>query len=269
MPRRRFLATGLIASAIAAGAPATASAATSVSSNWAGYAVTAPRSAAGFRRVSASWVVPAGSCAQGGAGYSATWVGLGGFHSSSTSLEQIGTEFDCSASGEPSYSAWYELVPAVGRTIRLPVHPGDSFDASVTVRGKRVSLRLRNRTSRWTFARTFRMSAPDVRSAEWIVEAPSDCSDSSGRCSTLPLSNFGTVPFSGASVTTTSGRTGSIAASGWSATKIILGGGGGGDGGQGQADAASSGAATPSELSAGGSSFAVGYRDSQQTRTPN
>ena len=42
---------------------------------------------------------------------------------SSQSLEQAGTEFDCKPSGEAVYSAWYELVPSAGRTIKMTVRP--------------------------------------------------------------------------------------------------------------------------------------------------
>ena len=39
------------------------------------------------------------------------------------------------------------------------------------------------------------MTHPDVGSAEWVAEAPTGC-DYLGNCSTLPLTNFGTVAFS-------------------------------------------------------------------------
>ena len=70
------------------------------SSNWAGYAVsgsgtgTTPTS---FTAVSGSWVQAAATCTAGSPGYSAFWVGLGGFATGSRTLEQIGTEADCSS----------------------------------------------------------------------------------------------------------------------------------------------------------------------------
>src|SRR5207237_6697039 len=105
--------------------PAYASHATTNNSNCAGYAFGPKSKAARLARVYGSWVVPQGTCTPGSSGYSATWVGLGGFRRSSQSLEQAGTEFDCKPSGEPVYSAWYELVPAAGRTINMTVRPGD------------------------------------------------------------------------------------------------------------------------------------------------
>src|SRR5476651_1657044 len=88
----------------------------SVSSNWAGYAISDPATIAGtapaaplaFSDVTATWVQPKANCKGAkSAAYSAFWVGLGGFAPSSTSLEQVGTESDCTDAGTPSYFAWY------------------------------------------------------------------------------------------------------------------------------------------------------------------
>ena len=46
----------------------------------------------------------------GSATYSSVWVGLGGYAQTSRALEQIGTEADCSAAGQATYSAWFEVV---------------------------------------------------------------------------------------------------------------------------------------------------------------
>ena len=218
--------------------PAAAATSTVVSGNWAGYAVTGAR----YRRLTGSWTVSRGTCTSGQAGYSATWIGLGGYDESSQALEQTGTEFDCSASGRAHYSAWYELVPAAAHGVRLKVRPGDRIASAVTVSGRRVTLTLRNRTTGKSFRRQATMSAPDMSSAEWIVEAPAAC-DASGRCRQLPLSNFQTVNFSNAHATTTSGKVGTISQPGWSVSKIELGS-----------------AAVPSTLGAAGSAFAVAYQ---------
>jgi hypothetical protein len=238
---RRLLAVAALACTVLAGAPTGAAAdTTSVSSNWAGYVATG----AGFTAVSAAWVVPAGTCTPGRRGYSATWVGLGGFGSASSSLEQIGTEFDCTRTGRASYSAWYELVPTGGRTIRMRVRPGDAIEASVSVQGTTVGLRLRNRTRGSAFSRTLTMQAPDVSSADWIVEAPSDCTNA-GDCTQLPLSNFGTVRFDAASATSADGHSGSIADPAWTPTAVLL---------------RSSARAVTSSLSSTGTTFRVTYR---------
>lgn len=232
-------------------APA-ASADTATSSNWAGYAV--HRAGVSFEKVSASWRQPAISCAPGPHSYSAYWVGIGGFSPSSPALEQIGTEADCDAFGHVVLSAWYELVPAPSTPFSFTLAPGDLVDATVTVKGHVVTMSLYDATRHRGFTKTLTARTVDTSSAEWIVEAPSDCGVNS--CQTLPLANFGAATFSGAQAQSTTGRQGSIAGSGWGFTKISLL-----SGAQrfvaypGRAAAG----ASPSSLRDGGSSFKVTY----------
>ncbi len=192
------------------------------SSNWAGYAVTAGVTSTSFSNVFGTWVQPAVSCTAGTPSYSAFWVGLGGATQNSTSLEQIGTSSDCAASGTPVYSAWYEILPAAPVSLKLPVRPGDTVSAAVTISGKTVSLRLRNLTRHTAVNKKLKMAAPDTTSAEWIAEAPSSC-DGSGRCATLPLANFGSVNFLKAAATA-SGHSGLITDPSWTPVVINLDG---------------------------------------------
>jgi Peptidase A4 family len=228
---------------------------TSASANWSGYAVHRP--GVSFRKVSASWKQPTAACSAGRPAYSAYWVGLGGFNPTSTALEQIGTETDCDAYGKPRLSAWYELVPSPSRPIMMTVRSGDTINASVTVVGHRATLILNDLTRRTRFARTFAAASIDVSSAEWIVEAPSQCINID-TCQTLPLANFGTARFTGATAQGSQGHLGTIAPAPWSNTKIVLTPSGrrfvtfAGNGGSG-------GAASPSGLSAGGSAFTVTF----------
>jgi hypothetical protein len=60
-----------------------------------------------------------------------------------------------------------------------------------------------------------------VSSAEWIVEAPSECI-SQFACQALPLANFGSVTFRSARATEARGAAGSITACRWWRTKIEL-----------------------------------------------
>jgi hypothetical protein len=193
------------------------------------------------------------ACTGASQSYSAYWVGIGGFSASSSALEQIGTEADCSVSGKPVLSAWYELVPAPSTPITLTLAPGDLIDATVTVKGHSVTMALYDSTRHRGFTKTLTARTVDTSSAEWIVEAPSDCTYT---CQTLPLANFGAATFLGAKAQSTSGRQGSIASPAWSWTKIALT--------PGAArfvayPARAAGSATPSSLSAGGSSFRVTY----------
>ncbi len=246
---RRWIVTGLIALGALATAP-TALADSGESANWAGYAV----HGATFHRVSATWRQPAVSCPRAHTSYSAYWVGLGGFGAGSQALEQIGTEADCNADGTPTLSAWYEMVPAASMPISMTVNPGDTIDAEVTVNGHRATLWLRDRTRHHSFRTSISASQIDVSSAEWIVEAPSDCLSS---CLTLPLANFGTAVFSSARAQSENGHTGTVSDAAWSSTRIRLSPAGAHL--TSVRSATGSGAALPSGLSDGGTSFSVSF----------
>lgn len=243
------------------GAPA-ASAATSrsTSTNWAGYAVT--KSGTSFRHVSGTWVQPAVDCTQGAGTYSSVWVGLGGFKTTSQALEQIGTEADCSSGGKATYSTWYELVPDVSHSAKITIQPGDTIHASAAVSGSLTTLTIKNVTRGTSFTKVLRASVVDVTSAEWIVEAPSLCTNS-GQCVTAPLAPFSTTTFTAARAVSSTGKVGTIGEPAWHATAIDLNAAGGGrrfidargEAGAGRGVAA----ATTGDLDATGGSFAVSY----------
>ena len=277
MTYRTLLATLTTAAAITGVSAGSADAATSaaneaVSQNWAGYVVGGSDSSTQFSNVSGSWVQPTSKCSSG-QDYAAFWVGIGGSgqssssvgqssfgqsslgDGSSTSLEQIGTQGDCTGNGT-EYYAWYELVPAAPVQLNLSIHPGDHITASVNVSGSNTSFKLTDTTTGQSFSKTVSSPNPDTSSAEWIAEAPSQC-DGSGDCTPLPLSDFGTVDFSGATATA-NGHTGSISDSDWTAQPIALGSGGTYDIGYGSGQ--NSAGATPSSLSSDGSSFSVSWQ---------
>ena len=109
---------------------------------------------------------------------------------------------------------------ALAVPIALKVFPGNVIAASVSVTGTTVQLQVRNLTRKTRFSKSLRAAALDVSSAEWVAEAPSAC-DQRGRCTVLPLTDFGTVPFANASATA-NGHTGSIVDDGWTATPLEL-----------------------------------------------
>jgi hypothetical protein len=178
-------------------------------SNWAGYLVASSATTkTSFSAVSGDWTQPAVDCVAGSGSHSAFWVGLGGY--SGDHLEQTGTSADCSASGQASYSAWYELVPAAQVPVTMTVQPGDRMSAHVAVSGDTVTVSLADLTRHASFSKQLTMSSPTVSSAEWIAEAPSQClSSASQDCHILSLADFGSVAFTSASASA-DGRTGSI-----------------------------------------------------------
>jgi hypothetical protein len=226
------------------------------STNWAGYAAT--KNGITFRRVAGTWIQPTVSCTSGQPGYSANWVGLGGYRQASTALEQIGTEADCTSSGKAVYSVWYELVPDTSKSIKLTVHAGDKISASVAVSGHAVHLRLANRTRGTLVDKTVSAATVDTGSADWIVEAPAVCG-AGGGCRTTPLANFGTTGFTAATATTSGGHTGKMVDPTWTRAAITLSAQGGRQFGGPGPVAASDGAA-PSPLSATGDGFLVVFQ---------
>ena len=230
----RLLASLLAVSALAAVAVTGATASTthryfapnddsdSVSSNWSGYALEAPEGTdLEFTSITGSWTQPKATCSPGSEAASAFWVGLGGEIDTATSLEQTGTSADCSASGVPSYYAWYELLPAAAVKVPLKVKPGDLITTSVNVNGTSVLIQIKNRTRKTVFTKALTMEAPDLTSAEWVAEAPSACNASGTRCTVLPLANFGTVTFTKAA-TIASTHPGTISDPTWSRVSIKL-----------------------------------------------
>jgi Peptidase A4 family len=225
------------------------------SSNWAGYAVHRP--GVKFNHVIGEWTQPRVQCRRNHPTYSAVWVGLGGFSQSSQALEQIGTEVDCTGSGRVVSSAWYELVPAASRSIQMRVNPGDQLAASVAVNGHQVVVALVNLTTHASFSKTLEAPLVDITSADWIVEAPSECFSASS-CATLPLANFGAATFSNARAESVDGHVGTISDPAWGYTEIRLRP-------QGRrfvsrhGPTTVAGGANPSTLSTDGSSFTVTF----------
>jgi hypothetical protein len=178
---------------------------TYLSTNWSGYGVetnfNSPASYA-VTQVAGTWTVPT-VINNTSLGWSSTWVGIDGF--SSSTVEQLGTEQDTSATatkyGMPQYYAWYEMYPAFPVLISsVPISPGNSITASVTYTGIATdsvgtfTLSITNNTTGASFSTTQTLITAQRSSAEWIEEAPS-----SG--SVLPLADFQTVSFTGATTT--------------------------------------------------------------------
>jgi hypothetical protein len=181
-------------------------------------------------------VVPTSTCAaKSSAEYASFWIGIDGW--TSDTVEQIGTDSDCSR-GTPSYYAWYEFYPQPSFLISpLAIHPGDLMSATVSYNAatEEFTATITDETTQSDpFVTTFKAStsshhkataAPARSSAEWIAEAPS-----SGKI--LPLANFGTVLFgdeSGmshaaectATIGGTTGTIGSFGASAWFETTMV------------------------------------------------
>jgi hypothetical protein len=163
---------------------------TVTSANWSGYAITSATSTG----VEGTWVVPAVS-GQPAPGYSSSWVGIGGYNSND--LIQAGTEQDINGNGQPSYYAWWEILPAPETPISMTIHPGDSM--LVVIHTKHLDqnstwrIFIKDQTTGATFVKTVTYNS-SFSSAEWIEEAPTV----NGQIA--PLADFGTVTFNNCQV---------------------------------------------------------------------
>ena len=246
-----LLLTGLVAASLAAGSSASPSSRTaavlkhgppaflighSSSLNWSGYS--SYSSTGTFTDAKGSWTQPPATCSTK-TSYSSFWVGLDGYNSNS--VEQLGTEADCSR-GRPVYYAWWEMYPNPSNTVRgFTVTPGVTYSAEVRYNGGgSFSLSLSGGGQSFTTTQT--LSNPSLSSAEWIAEAPSLCTRS---CRVLPLTNFGTVNFSGSSA-----NGNAINNSAWSYDPLTM------------VTSGSTVKAAPSGLDASGSAFSVTWAHS-------
>jgi hypothetical protein len=159
------------------------------STNWSGYAAHGQT----YKKISASWVQPTAHCTSQNT-FSSFWVGLDGFNRNSQTVEQTGSEADCTG-GHARYFGWFEMFPAFPVNFSNTVHPGDHFTGSVTFTGSgHYTLVLKDITQGWSHTVHKTLNSAKNSSAEVIAEAPSSLSG------VLPLTNFGTVQFSNALV---------------------------------------------------------------------
>ncbi len=188
------------------------------SNNWSGYVAednfTTPTTDS-VTSVSGSWIVPeiVPTCDDN---YSAYWVGIDGFTSST--VEQIGTEHDY-IGGALQYYAWFEMFPGPSFLISgFPVNPGDLINASVVYAGSNVfTLSITNETQSVSFtvpSSETTMAGTQRNSAEWIVEAPF-------LSSILPLADFVTASVRNGTATI-NGITAPINNSNWQNESITM-----------------------------------------------
>ncbi len=197
------------------------------STNWSGISLNTTNQA--VTAVSGSWVVP--TVSGKGTAYSATWIGIDGFNSST--VEQIGTDSDL-VNGKQETYAWVELFgDAAGRKVAayyymtpinsLTITAGDSISASVTYESSTrttstflFTIQDTTKGTSWSEKLTTQYVVPVRNSAEWIEEAPSS------NTGVLQLANFGSVTFTNAQATI-GGKTGTIASFGGTINLIDMG----------------------------------------------
>lgn len=153
------------------------------SSNWSGYAVTN----GDYKSVSGQWTVP--TVPAKGSGFSAAWIGIGGFNTAD--LIQTGTEQD-SVNGKAQYAAWWTTSDLGYAEQVIPgfvVNPGDVINASVvkSKRGSTWTMTLSDGSQ--SFSKSVQFTSSES-SAEWIMEAPG-----LGPKRIAPIANYGADVF--------------------------------------------------------------------------
>jgi Peptidase A4 family len=186
---------------------------TNQSSNWFGYSQgTLEQGSKLFNSISGDWTVPAATQhTSGQAEASSDWIGIGGgcvdagCTVTDSTLIQTGTEQDVDATGAPSYSAWWELVPAPSISIsNLTVSPGDHMHATISevVNDADVwNITITDVTKNQTFTTTVPYPSTHA-TAEWIEETPLEIGTNAGFAALPNLTNpaFSSGTVNGAAV---------------------------------------------------------------------
>jgi hypothetical protein len=214
------------------------------SHNWSGYAATnSNHSATG---VTGTWTVPQ-LAPNGVPGVGATWVGIGGV--TGRDLIQAGTQDVASGTGQSQFQAWIEMLPQASRQVPLAVAPGDSVTVSINETGPATGVwqvAFKNNTSGQTYQTTVNYTSSQS-SAEWIEEAPS------GPNGVVPLDNFGSIAFSGATATV-NGQTVDLSQAGAQPITML--------------NANNQSLAVPSTIGSDGASFSVARTSASATPAP-
>jgi peptidase A4-like protein len=173
---------------------------TNQSSNWFGYGQgTLEQGNKLFNSISGDWTVPAATAhTSGQAEASSDWIGIGGgcvdagCTVTDSTLIQTGTEQDVDATGAPSYSAWWELVPAPSISIsNMAVSPGDHMHASISevVNDANVwNITITDVTRNESFSTTVPYASTHA-TAEWIEETPLEIGTNAGFAALPNLTN--------------------------------------------------------------------------------
>ncbi|KAI8938461.1 hypothetical protein NX059_004354 [Plenodomus lindquistii] len=176
------------------------------SSNWSGAVLEQPSSGY-FTSATGRFTFPTPKFVGTGSGSesSSAWVGIDG-DTCASGLLQAGIDLTVTKSGAVSYDAWYEWYPDYAYDFsNFPIKAGNVIQvdivATTTTKG---TVKLTNVSTGKSVSKTLTAPSGSVlcrQNAEWIVE------DFEQGGSLVALSNFGTVVFTAASATLSTGGT--------------------------------------------------------------
>src|SRR4029077_16883802 len=155
---------------------------TNTSNNWFGYQQgLLEQGTKVFNSISGDWTVPtATQHTSGKSENSSDWIGIGGgcidanCTATDNTLIQDGTEQEVSATGQASYSAWWEIIPGPSIAISMTIAPGDHMHSSIAeavADSNAWTITLSDVTRHESFTQTVPYSSTHA-TAEWIEETP-------------------------------------------------------------------------------------------------
>ncbi|KNG51011.1 acid protease [Stemphylium lycopersici] len=173
------------------------------SSNWSGAVIEEPSSGY-FTSATGRFTVPTPKhVGSAGTESSSAWVGIDG-DTCASGLLQAGIDFTVSSSGAVSYDAWYEWYPDYAYDFsNFAVSAGNVIQVDIVATSTtRGTVKLTNVSTGKSVSQTLSAPRGSVlcrQNAEWIVE------DFESGGSLVALSNFGTVVFTQASASLSTG----------------------------------------------------------------
>lgn len=175
------------------------------SSNWSGAVLEQPSSGY-FKSATGRFTVPTPKhVGTDGTESASAWVGIDG-DSCATGLLQAGVDFTVTSSGAVSYDSWYEWYPDYAYDFsNFAVSAGNVIQVDITATSTtKGTVKLTNVSTGKSVSQTLSAPSGSVlcrQNAEWIVE------DFEENGSLVALSNFGTVVFTNAAASLSTGGT--------------------------------------------------------------
>jgi hypothetical protein len=189
------------------------------SSNWDGYFATAPNDGTDFTAVSATWKQAAVTCSGSAQEWGGFWVGMDGWWNDV--VEQGGSEAQC-VNGSPEYNVWWEMFPFNSIQTGFSINAGDTIHASVTYvsSSQMFDIVVKDVTSNQTLTENTPCESDQDGCPRTSADIISEDITNLGSGGLFPLPDYGTETYSSASVTNTSGHTGSLSDSAWNLGEV-------------------------------------------------
>jgi hypothetical protein len=184
------------------------------SNNWDGYFATAANEGTDFTAVSATWTQAAVTCGGTAQQWAGFWVGMDGWWNDV--VEQGGSEAQC-INGSPQYNVWWEMYPFNAIQTGFAIHAGDTIKGSVTYvpSTQMFDIAVKDVTTGQTLTENTPCQSGQQGCPRTSADIISEDITNLGTGQLFPLPDYGTETYTSASVTNTSGHTGSLSDSAW------------------------------------------------------